>query len=53
MATIKFGKYSAEFMIPIALLKEFGSSEFVTIIEVINMRRCSDNANQLRYIFTP
>ena len=39
--TIKFGKFFAEFMIPIALLKEFGSYEFVTIIEVINIRRCS------------
>ena len=39
--TIKFGKCFAEFMIPIALLKKFGSYEFVTIIEVSNMRRCS------------
>ena len=36
-------------MIPIALLKEFGSLEFVAIIEVINMRRCSGKANKLRY----
>ena len=48
--TIKFGKCFAEFMKPVALLKEFGSYEFVTIIEVINMRRCSDKANKLRYI---
>ena len=47
--TIKFGKGFAEFMIPIALLKKFGSSEFVTIIEVSNMRRCSGKANKLRY----
>ena len=37
-----------EFMIPIALLKKFGSYEFVTIIEVSNMRRCSGKANKLR-----
>ena len=41
-----------EFMIPIVLLKEFGSSEFVTIIEVINMQRCSGKANKSRYINT-
>ena len=50
--TIKFGKCFAEFMIPIDLLKEFGSLECVTIIEVINMRRCSGKANKLRYIYT-
>ena len=50
--TIKFGKCFAEFMIPIALLKKFGSKEFVTIIEVSNMRRCSGKANKLRYIYT-
>ena len=50
--TIKFRKYFAEFMIPIALLKKFGSKEFVTIIEVSNMRRCSGKANKLRYIYT-
>ena len=49
--TIKFGKCFAEFMIPIASLKEFGSLEFVTIIEVINMGRCSGKANELRYIY--
>ena len=49
---IKFGKCFAEFMIPIALLKKFGSSEFVTIIEVSNMRRCSGKVNKLRYIYT-
>ena len=52
MPTIKFGKCFAEFMIPIALLKKFGSLEFVTIIEVSNMRRCSGKANKLRYIYT-
>ena len=36
--TIKFGKCFAEFMISIAVLKKFGSYEFVTIIEVSNMR---------------
>ena len=51
--TIKFGKCFAEFMIPIAMLKEFGSYELVTINEVSNMRRCSGNANKLRYIYTP
>ena len=50
--TIKFGKCFAELMIPIALLKKFGSLEFVTIIEVSNMRRCSGKANELRYIYT-
>ena len=50
--TIKFGKCFAEFMIPIALLKKFGNSEFVTIIEVRNIRRCSGKANKLRYINT-
>ena len=51
MPTIKFGKCFAEFMLPIALLKKFGSLEFVTIIEVSNMRRCSCKANKLRYIY--
>ena len=50
--TIKFGKCFAEYMIPIALLKKFDSKEFVTIIEVSNMRRCSGKANKLRYIYT-
>ena len=36
--TIKFGKCFAEFMIPIALLKKFGSEEFVMIIEVSNKK---------------
>ena len=52
MPTIKFGKYFAEFMIPIALLKKFGSLEFVATIEVSNMRRCSGEANKLD-IYTP
>ena len=52
MPTIKFGKCFAEFMIPIALLKKFGSQEFVTIIDVRNMRRCSGKANKLRFIYT-
>ena len=52
MPTIKSGKCAAEFMISIALLKKFGSKEFVTIIEVSNMRRCSGKANKLRYIYT-
>ena len=47
MPTIKF----AEFMILIALLKKFGSKEFVTIIEVGNMRSSSGKANKL-YIYT-
>ena len=47
--TIKFGKCFAELMIPIALHKEFGRQELVTIIEVSNMRRCSGKANKLRY----
>ena len=46
--TIKFGKSIAEFMIPIALLKEVGSLEFVKNKEVVNMRRCSGKANKLR-----
>ena len=50
--TIQFGKCFAEFMKPIALLKKFGSKEFVTIIEVSNMRRYSGKANMLRYIYT-
>ena len=37
-------------MIPIALLKKFGRYEFVTFIEVSNMRRCTGKANKLRYI---
>ena len=51
--TIKFGKCFAEFMIPIALLKKFGSYEFITIIDVSNMRRCTGKANKLRNIYTP
>ena len=51
VSTIKFGKCFAEFMIPIALLMEFGSKEFVTIIEVIK-RRYFGKANKLRYINT-
>ena len=50
--TIKFGKCFVGFMIPIALLKKIGRSEFVTIFEVSNMRRCSGKANKLRYIYT-
>ena len=50
--TIKFGKRFAELMIPIALLKKFGSKECITIIEVSNMRRWSGKANKLRYIYT-
>ena len=50
--TIKFGECFAEFMIPIALLKKFGSKEFVTSIEVSNMRRCYGKANKLRYTCT-
>ena len=38
-------------MRPIALLKEFCSKEFVTIIEVSNMRRCSGKANKLIYMY--
>ena len=49
---IKFGKRFAEFMLPIALIKKICSLEFVTIFEVINMRRCSGKANKLRYINT-
>ena len=51
LTPIKFGKRFAEFLIPIALLKKFGSKEFVTIIEVSNKRRCSGKANKLRYIY--
>ena len=42
--TVTFGKCFA----PIALLKEFGS--LVTIIEDVNMQRCSGKANKVRYI---
>ena len=35
---VKYGKCFSKFMIPIALLKGLGGLEFVTIIEVINMR---------------
>ena len=38
-------------MIPIDLLRKCGSYEFVTIIEVSNMRRCSGKANKFRYIY--
>ena len=31
------------------MFKEFGRYEFVTIIEVLNMRKCSRKANKLRY----
>ena len=34
-------------MITIALLKEIGSSEFVTIIEASNIRRYSGKANEI------
>ena len=37
VSMVKFGKCFAKFMIPIALLKKFGSQKPVTIIEVINM----------------
>ena len=46
VSTVKFGKCFAEFMILIALLKEFGSKEFVATIEVTNMRRRSCKANK-------
>ena len=52
MPTIKFGKSFVEFMIPISLLKKFGSLKFVKINEVSNKRRCSVKANKLRYIYT-
>ena len=47
--TIVFGKCFAEFIIPIALLKEFGQF-FSPIIEVISIRRCSGKANKFRDI---
>ena len=43
---VKFGKCFAEFMIPIALLKELGGLGFLATIEVTNMRR-SGKANTL------
>ena len=52
MSTVKFGKCFAEFMITTSLLKELGGSEFVTSIEVTNMRRCPGKASKLRYINT-
>ena len=39
MPTIKFGNCFAEFMIQMALLKEFGRSEFVMTIKVTDMRK--------------
>ena len=54
VSTKKFEKCIADFMITIALLKDFGRKEFVTIIEVINMRRCFGKANKLtKGIYTP
>ena len=52
VSTIEFGKRFANFMIPIALLKKFGSKEFVTIFEVSNIRRCTGKANKFKYIYT-
>ena len=49
---VKFGKLFAEFMIPIDLLEKFGNEEFLTTIEITNMRKCSGKANKLRYILT-
>ena len=52
VSSVKFEKCYAEFMIPISFQKEFGSVEFVTTIEVTNMRICASKANKMRYIDT-
>ena len=35
-----------------SLAEEFGTKEYVSIIEVINMQRCSGKANNLMYKYT-
>ena len=37
-------------MIPIALLREFLSYQFIASAEVSSMARCSSKTNELRYI---
>ena len=53
MQSIKFGKYFAEFMIPIALLMKCGRTEFVTIIEDSNSGgRISERVSLTYFILT-
>ena len=50
VSSIKFRKGFAKFMIPIALLKKFLSSQFIASVEVSNIARCSSKMNELRDI---
>ena len=50
VSSVKLEKWLTEFLKLIAL--ELAFKNFVTIIEVKSMRRCSRKANKLRYIDT-
>ena len=50
VASIKFRKGFAKFMIPITLLEKFLSEQFIASVEVSNMARCSSKTNELRDI---
>ena len=50
MSAIKFGESLSKFMIPITLLEKFGSSIFITGIEISHMTRHSSKPNQLRNV---
>ena len=50
MSAIKFGESPSKFVIPIALLEKFGSSTFITGIEISHMTRHSNKPNKLRNV---
>ena len=50
VASIKFIKGFAKFMIPIALFKKFLSQQFIASVEVSSMARFSNKTNELRII---
>ena len=50
MSAIKFGESLSKFMIPIALLEKFGSSTFITGIEISHMTAHSSKPNKLRNV---
>ena len=50
MSAIKFGESLSKFMIPVALLKKFGSETFITGIEISHMTRHSGKPNKLRNV---
>ena len=47
VSPINFRKGFVKFMIPIALLKEFLSLQFISSVEISNIARCSSKTNEL------